>query len=78
MVPARPLADGGREVCPRRQSPERVHPPEARRADHPAAGCQALRGAFALGEEDRPPPPFSSGTFQTTSQPVSPLSVPLL
>lgn len=50
MVPARPVADGRWEIGPCREGPERVHPPEARRPDHPSAGCQAVHRASALGE----------------------------
>ena len=44
-----------RQVCACREGAEGVHPPEAGRRHHPAAGRQAVRGLPALGECPRAP-----------------------
>lgn len=73
MVSTRSVANGCWEICPCCQGPERVHPSEARRADHSAVGRQALCGTFALGE-DRPAPSFKHGLGILVHELLSPLT----
>ena len=52
VVPAGPVADGRWEVGAGRQGSQGVHPPQAGRPHHPAAGRQTVYRTPTLGKKN--------------------------